>query len=294
KKATEQIKPPDEERHRDFWGNIKKNPIEPGELVNRKTCPWYMDDLEEQCAKFRGFLAFASGDGKGATEQWNRIPKLDATNTDAGDLRTNPNDYHRLMFGVEHGYLVAYPQDLALYEGRQKFAVLLGDFYYITQQFDKAVEICGRLLKADKGMGRLNSAQQDYVHYLCGASLYRGKWKAGNDSVSLAIREWDKILEHRDKTWSESRVAYEIGHLSRYSTNPQLRQHGEDLLLSLARSKDRNEFAYKAKFALALSWRRTGRTQESLAILKTLGPGDGDYYALAKYLIEHSEISDNR
>jgi len=161
KAAVAQITPPGEEKKRDYWGNIKRQPIAPGELVNRATCPWYLDDLEEHCAKFRGFLAFAAGDGEAAMKHYDRIPKLDPMISAAGTLATNPNDYHRLKFGAEKGYLVAYPQELALYNGRQKFAVKLADFYYVTEQHSDAAALAGRLL--DGAFGRLNQAQCDYA-----------------------------------------------------------------------------------------------------------------------------------
>ncbi|MHB1157800.1 MAG: tetratricopeptide repeat protein [Phycisphaerales bacterium] len=293
RKTTEQIKPPEEERRRDFWGNIKKNPIEPGELVNRKTCPWYLDDLEEQCAKFRGFLAFAGGNLPGATEQWNRIPKLDATNTDAGDLRTNPNDYFRLMFGVEHGYLYAYPQDLTLYEGRQKFAVLLGDFYYVTQQFDKAVEICGRLLKNDSstsgGLGRLTSAQQDYVHYLCGSAIYRGKWKAMGNSGDLAIVEMEQVLSHKDKTMSEPRAMMTIANLGRRSRKPELRDRAMALLQTLATDTGYGRYTYIARIEMGRDLVKRGNREEGYKWLRSVPKSEKAYHAIAEYLLAQFE-----
>ncbi|MHB1157745.1 MAG: tetratricopeptide repeat protein [Phycisphaerales bacterium] len=289
KKATEQIKPPEEERRRDFWGNIKKNPIEPGELVNRKTCPWYLDDLEEQCAKFRGFLAFAGGNLPGATEQWNRIPKLDATNTDAGDLRTNPNDYHRLMFGVEHGYLYAYPQDLTLYEGRQKFAVLLGDFYYVTRQFDKAVEICGRLLQNNKDLGRLNLAQQDYVHYLCGSAIYRGKWKAMGDSGDLAIVEMEQVLAHKDKTMSEPRAMMTIANLGRRSRKPELRDRAMSMLQTLAADTGYGRYTYIARIEMGRDLVKRGNREEGYKWLRSVPKSEKAYHAIAEYLLAQFE-----
>jgi tetratricopeptide (TPR) repeat protein len=285
--AGQLVRPPQQEKMRDRWGNVKFTKMQPGELVNRKTAPWYLDNLEEQCAKFRGFLAFArpgEGNNEAAIAHYKRIPKLDPTITGLGTLATNPNDYHRLMFGPQHGYLVAYPQELKLYKGRQRFAVLLGDFYYITQQFGKATEICDRLLAGE--FGRLTGKQQDYVHYLLGSVLYRGKWQAGGNSAKLAIKQWEKVLERQDGTWTEYRSAYVIGNIALMTSNKSLHQRGEAMLASLARSGERNEYTHKAKFALAASWLQSGRTEEALAVLGTLQPQDGPYHQLAQYMID--------
>ncbi|MHB1156811.1 MAG: tetratricopeptide repeat protein [Phycisphaerales bacterium] len=65
KKTTEQIKPPATEKQRDFWGNINRNPIEPGELVNRKTCPWYLDELQYRMLLTWGMALYANGTWRG-------------------------------------------------------------------------------------------------------------------------------------------------------------------------------------------------------------------------------------
>jgi len=281
--AGEVVRPPQSEKYKDRWGNIKFNDIRPGELVNRKIAPWYLDNLEEQCAKFRGFLAFARGENEAALEHYVRIPKLDPTISAAGTLATNPNDYHRLKFGPENGYLVAYPQELKLYSGRQHFAVLLGDFYYITQQFDKATEICDRLLAGE--FGRLNSAQQDYPHYLLGSALYRGKWKAGANSAELAIRTWDKILANRDGTFTEPRVAVIISNVARMVGNPEVQQHGQQLLIETASSNADHPWVHEAKIILAFDLMWEQRDEQAKRLLRRVPSSAGEKYERAQHII---------
>ena len=152
--------PPQEEKHVDFWGNVKKSEIKPGMLVNSKTCPWYLDDLKEQMAMYLGFLAFAEGKKDEALAWYKKILECDPQ-TRRMDTSGEWNDYSRLKWGVEHGYLYAYPQELALYtDQRQKLAVLLTDFYYVTQRFDEAARMAQRLLKGEFGV--MSLAAREY------------------------------------------------------------------------------------------------------------------------------------
>jgi hypothetical protein len=263
---------------------LKKNPIEPGELVNRKTCPWYLDDLEEQCAKFRGFLSFAAGDGKAAMEQWNRIPKLDSTNSDAGTLATNPNDYQRLKFGAEHGYLVAYPQELDLYDPQQKFVVQLGDFYYVTQQFDKSVELCQRMLKGDRIIGRLSSAQQDYPRYVVGMNL------AYRHSVDAGLTSLFDVLERRDGTLTEYRAALAIGQMARGSSSVETIKRGWALLEETAASPENNEFVHTARVQLARDYMiYFDRKNDAIRLLRSVPQSSVKYEWAQFWLHEYSQ-----
>jgi len=136
REAAEKVTtPPAKEKYTDFWGNVKKNAIQPGQLVNRKTCPWYLDDLKEQMAMYLGFLAFVEGKKDEALAWYAKILECDPM-TRRMDTSGTANDYSRLKWGAEHGYLYAYPQELALFKDpRHRLGVLLCDFYYVTERW---------------------------------------------------------------------------------------------------------------------------------------------------------------
>jgi tetratricopeptide (TPR) repeat protein len=145
--AAKVTTPPAQEKYVDFFGNVKKSEVKPGMLVNAKTCPWYLDDLAEQCAMYQGFLFFAEGKKEESLAQYKRILDCDPM-TRKMDTAGEWNDYSRLKFGAENGYLVAHPDELKAYTPKQKLAVLLGDFHYVTQDVDNEFTKKARIVLA--------------------------------------------------------------------------------------------------------------------------------------------------
>jgi len=89
---------------------------------------------------YLGFLCFVEGDKEGALASYKRILECDPE-TRRLDTSGEWNDYSRLKWGAEHGYLYAFPQELKALPGeRQRLATLLVDFHYITQHWDEARE----------------------------------------------------------------------------------------------------------------------------------------------------------
>jgi predicted negative regulator of RcsB-dependent stress response/putative ubiquitin-RnfH superfamily antitoxin RatB of RatAB toxin-antitoxin module len=248
REAAEKVTaPPAKEKYTDFWGNVKKNAIQPGQLVNRKTCPWYLDDLKEQMAMYLGFLAFVEGKKDEALAWYAKILECDPT-TRRLDTAGEWNDYSRLKWGAEHGYLYAYPNDLRLYDKnpRQKLAVLLFDFYYVTDRSDKAEQLAKRLLAGDFGL--LAPPLREYPQYAYATALYDTK---GNDA---AFREYLKILPAaggRLATWTQCRAALAAANVGRSSSDPTIRQASRGLYVRLIRSNQQNEFTDKARIELA-------------------------------------------
>ncbi len=282
--AWEVVTPPAQRTHKDYFGNTIKNNLQPGQLFNRKTSRWYLNHLEEQCAKFRGFLELARGTPgqpcPAALEQFNRLPALNPELRDT-PLGVDPNDFNRLKFGAEHGWLIARPAELQVYPPRLKQIVLLVDFYMAVQDYPHATDLCDRLLRGD--FSRLSSAQEDYLHYALGDALYHGKWTPGGNSVQLACAQWERILARHDHTWTMFRAAYAIGHLSMYVKNKVLRQRGELLLAQLAACPEANPFTVKARLLVGRRWCDHGQYARGLAMLRSITP---DQSAACAYLAQ--------
>jgi len=276
---------PDREyRKPDFWGNVKKAPIDPGMLVNRKTTPWYLDDLEEDTAKFRGFLHFARGDGDKALEQWKRIIALDDEASD-GSLASNPNDFTRLKFGAERGYLIAYPQDLKLYTPQQRTKLLLADFHYVSQDYEKAEAIYRSMLSsgargAKAGLPGADTAADDYLLFALAECAYRAR----RDKME-ALQLYRRILATRHGTWTEARAAFRFMNRSREVADPQMRKDGEQVLAELAESNHPSPFAWQAKVVLAFTLMREDRFAEADELLAAMPPeADARYVKRAAYI----------
>jgi len=277
-KARKVTAPPQREKSVDFWGNVKKNAIEPGQLVNRHTCPWYLDDLKEQCAMYLGFLAFVEGKKDEALAQYKRILECDPQ-TRRLDTEGVSNDYSRLNWGAQHGYLVAYPQELVAFkDSRQRLAVLLADFYYVTQRWDKAMEISRRLLKGE--FGRLVGAARQYPQFAVAQATF---WAEGREA---AVREYLKVLVGAGQgfqTLTQFRAAFCAANLGRHSKDEAVRKRARDLLVALVRSPQQNDETYKARVTLARDLLNEGRVEEGLMLFKTFPAGAGAYKELADH-----------
>jgi tetratricopeptide (TPR) repeat protein len=275
--AVKVTTPPKEEKYVDFWGNVKKSEIKPGMLVNPKTCPWYLDDLKEQCAMYMGFLYFFEGDKENALAWYKKILDCDEA-TKRLNAQGEYNDYSRLTWGAEHGYLFAYPQELASFEGaRQRLGALLVDFYYCTEQNEKGIALCKRLL--DGQCGRLNGPGRDYIMFAMGACLERSGRR------QEALEAYGSVLASRDGTYTECRAALAAGKLAIIDPNESVRKKGVMLLNDLAKSGSKTPPACEAMLVLGKYMLDTGRREEGFGILGAV-PGDaGPYKDMANILI---------
>ncbi len=278
-KARKVTAPPRREKSVDFWGNVKKNAIEPGQLVNRHTCPWYLDDLKEQCAMYLGFLAFVGGKKDEALGQYKKILDCDPQ-TRRLDTSGVVNDYSRLKFGVDHGYLVAYPKELAVYQQkpRQRLAVLLMDFYHVTQRFEDSARLAQRMLKGD--FGPLTPQAREYPQLIYAKSLY---WRSGRGS---AFHEYMRVVDMgrgQFLTFTQCRAAFCAGNVARNATEPAVRAAGHKLLGRLAATGKKNKYVCEARIRYAQNLIEMGRRQEGLRLLRTFPAWSENYKKEANY-----------
>jgi len=282
REAAEKVTtPPAQEKYTDFWGNVKKNAIQPGQLVNRKTCPWYLDDLKEQMAMYLGFLAFVEGKKDEALAWYAKILECDPT-TRRLDTAGEWNDYSRLKWGAEHGYLYAFPQELALFKDpRHRLGVLLCDFYYVTEQWDKARNLARNIL--DGKYGWVSGPPHEYVQYIYAAGVFRTQGR------EKAVPEYLKVIgparSGNFRSFTQQRAAYAAANLGRGSSDEKTRQLSRELLVRLVRSPQQTSETYKARIVLAQDLVREKHVAEGLQLLRTFPKDAGDYKALADYYL---------
>jgi len=276
--------PPPQEKYTDFWGNVKKSAVQPGQLVNRKTCPWYLDDLKEQMAMYLGFLAFVEGKKDEALAWYKRILECDPA-TRRLDTAGEWNDYSRLKWGAEHGHLYAFPQELALFKDpRHRLGVLLCDFYYVTERWDKARNLARHLL--DGKYGPVSPAAREYVQYMHAAGVFR------TEGREKAVPEYLKVIRttsgRRDfRSFTQQRAAYAAANLGRDSGDEKTRQLARELLVRLIRSPQQTSETYKARIVLAQDFIfRDKQRREGLTLLQGMPASAGDYKALADYYVK--------
>ena len=268
--------PPREYRPPDPWGNVKASAIDPGMLVNRKTTPWYLDDLEEDSVKYRVFFGFLREDKQQAKTHLQRILELDPTMRQQQRAGI-PTDYSRLKWAIEHGHIIAHQPDLALYNDRQKTAIFLGDYYQITEHWQRGIDIYQAML--DGRFGELTSAQRDYVHFAIATCL------AWQDQRDESRRHLELVLKANDKTHAERRAALSLGTVLLGAKREDDQRRGVALLRSLRASGD-DLYAHRAQLNLAQAMLARGEHERGVRMLRTMPESAGSMKTLADWLLK--------
>jgi len=277
-KAREVSRPPQKEYGTDAFGNLEPERIDHTAVVCRLTCPFFLNDLRERSALALGFLCFYRGQKREALEWFGRVVELDARVAKL-QRRNRPNNVSRMRWGVEHGYLYAYPAELGLFKARQRFAVLAGDFYYCTHRFGKAEALAGRLLGGE--MGKLSPKQQDYAQFLQASSAY---WR----DKKAAFLLYEKVLATREHTLTEDRAAQILGNMVTWVRDAAMIKRGLAYQRELARSSRKNEFVYKAK--LEYGWRllRANKRKRGEALLRSIPEDAKGFYRAAQHYLKRN------
>lgn len=282
--------PPQIQYSKNLWGNTKASKIQFGQLLNRKTSKWYLDDLEARCAMCRGFLYFANAESDLAKIQFDRILNLDPRQS-KGAVAWNPNNFTRLQFGTQHGRWIAFPKELKLYSKSQQFLILLADFFYVTERFDRALKIhfdfeAGRY-------GKMAPGQLDYVWYMQASCIYMMPAKIRSTSMIKSINTLEKILARRDKTWTEPRAAFKLYQISRFLTVKKIVARGDQLLRQLAYQDQHNPYAHEARLLLALDLIEKDRFLEVKKLLLEIPERDSEYRKQADSYLEALDNPDS-
>lgn len=242
------------------------------ELLKPQLPKGYLDSLEVQCAKLLGFICFAGGEKEQALAHYQRI-----TDLGPGAMRTEAavdwSDYGRLKWGLDHGYLYALPHDLERYDARQRLAVLLADFYFVTRRFDDAATMARRLLNAD--FGALRGSAREYPQYLIATCTY---WTRGREAafpeylVAAGINASTRRLAFASLTLE--RAAYAAGNITLEMRDPLVRERGREILQALAFSGKHTQYSLRARITYAVSLVQDGDPDGGLQLLDNFPDDD--------------------
>ena len=273
--------PPFQEFKQDFFGNSDKVEIGPGKVVNRRTCPWYLNDLREQCLLAIGFLSFYKGDKEQALKCYETAMKYDEE-TKRLDSTGEWNNVSRLKYGVELGYLNAYPEELNLYKEKLRFVILVADFYYCTMRFGTAAEIAERMLAGE--FGKLDKKQDDYPKYLIALCRHWDKDRLGAFKLCRELTEGD------DWTLTKERASISAANLALQMGNVKIMAEGLRILEKLAELNKDDLFVHHARLSLGSRLIQLGAIDDGAKWLAKVPQGKGyesGYYIMAQRYLKN-------
>jgi len=238
---------------KDIFGNIEKAKIKPEMIINRNTSLWYINSLKTKLYSMKGFINFFLGNKQKALDNYKSMKKFDLLGQ-VYNSNNDWNDYDRLVWGAEHGYFYALPSELEEFGDKAKFAVLVGDYYYITMQFEKSGNIFTHILFDKRKKFTINKPLKAYCQFMIGNSLY---WK---DKRKSAFELWLNAYFTAPKTYTGERGLFAAGQIAITDMGEKMnvqerkyyKQKGLELLTKLSQKANFRDFKNQAKLALAM------------------------------------------
>jgi tetratricopeptide (TPR) repeat protein len=219
-KALTVTSPPQAMHLYDVWGNLKWSEAAPGNVVNQFTCPWYFDWLELSVLSKRGLCHYILGNKEQALEDIKVIIRNspeERKNFEAGWF----NSYSRLRDEFKEGRMFATKEELAQFKGKVKTAVMVADYYYEIEDWNRAFELYTfyRELYGSK----FNKKANAYFDYVLG-NLYLLR-KEDEKGFTL-LEKFDGKLYEDTATWPRAIFAL----FSRYQTMKGKEEYALELL----------------------------------------------------------------
>ena len=115
----------------------KRRKIDPKEVVNRLTAPWYVSENERECLFTCGFLCYVNGDYEGAKKHFEQVREVDANVAKLVGLNW-PNVYWRLISACNVKRMIFPAEDKRHLKGRNKLRCAYAELNYLCEKFLKA------------------------------------------------------------------------------------------------------------------------------------------------------------
>jgi hypothetical protein len=136
-RVVEKTRPPASEYGKNAFGFHKRSNVRPGQLVNRKTCPWYLRWLRKEALLGSGFRFVLERDSQGARDHFGQLRELDEEIAFL-EAHEGPNTITRLVGAADVGFINCYKHEMAGLSRRGRIAALLGDYWYAALRRDVA------------------------------------------------------------------------------------------------------------------------------------------------------------
>ena len=247
----------DNPRYRDEWTNEHDTQIQPGQLFNRRDCPWYLTKYWAQSVTKLGLIAFARQDFDKAKKIWESLYKIDPYFQEEDEHGLAMSYVKRLLWNIEHnkGALYATPEEMAAFKDtKSRWLLLNADIEMELENYPEAEKKFRKLLKNKKIMSNKNQAA--YCTFALARSLMRqlkmeeglpimesffvNQKYNGTPSTRRAIEAYGRFLSQFDKIperYKKGMAALQYLHTKYPNT-----EEGEYALFLLAeRTIDKNE-----------------------------------------------------
>lgn len=172
-KAAEKATPPPTMHNHDIWGNMHWSFPKPGQLFNRRESNWYADYHRMMASTKRALTRFIMGDKEMAQKLIKVILEVDSAERALAEQGW-PNSYGRLRDEFDDDRLFATKEELSHFKGKMKTRLMVADYYYEIEQFDKAHQLYREF---DRDCGdQLDNAARAYLDMMLGlACQYEDK-----------------------------------------------------------------------------------------------------------------------
>ena len=274
-KAWSVTAPPGGISTRDKFGNTYKVKIKPEMILNRNSCPWYMDTLKTKLYRMKGFIAFYKGNKEEALKNYTLMKKYDTLNR-IYESQGDWGDYKRLAWGAEHGFFYANLNELAEFGKKFRFPVLLADYFYIIEQFVKSANIHRRILSGE--LGSPSKLMKAYSIYIIGNQHY---W---NQNYVAAVQKWKECANIAKHSYTGERAMFAAakqatGYMGKNLKNEKRKSYhreGLEMLTYLSEKGRCREFTFKSKITIAKNYFEKGETSQAIALIKKIKPQNED------------------
>lgn len=163
--------PPKQDRVQDAWNNDRIQEPKPGDVINRKTCTWYLRRFHREAVLKWGLLAYARGDFALAKKLWSSLHAIDPYFAEE-ERNGWGSVVERLLWTLEHqpGGLYAEPAEMSAFsDPRMRLAVLQADLAFCNDEYPQAAERYRALL--EEPYGRIGRPGKAYLTFALTRSL---------------------------------------------------------------------------------------------------------------------------
>jgi len=252
-KAAIVAKPPSEAQVVDKF-RLKPTSLKGEAVLNRKTAPWYLDQLAWTTHYYLGFLRFMAGDLRKAEIHFAAAYDLNTQMQKLGRV-THGTFNRRLLLACKSGFMVASAEERAAFRSRDQTRILLADFYALWEQWRKAEDLYRQFLT------RTDTSKSQKAYALAGlaeaATQQPGHWDE-------AKRNYQRICEEFPRTPSHARALYALGNESKADPKQRLA-----LLEELLKRFPRSEYGEKAQFMVGFIQMHNGQRTAALETFLT-------------------------